>query len=89
MPRVRRALSIETLRLDPPGEGEVRVRVLASSICHSDIIYMDGGWGGDLPRYSGTRWPVVVTDIGSAVRSVDIGVGDSRSGLSAALVRAL
>ena len=44
-----RPLSIETLRLDPPAEGEVRVRVLASSICHSDVIYMDGGWGGDLP----------------------------------------
>ena len=42
-------LSIETLRLDPPAEGEVRVRVLASSICHSDVIYMDGGWGGRSP----------------------------------------
>ena len=36
-------LSIETLRLDPPEGSEVRVKVLASSICHSDIIYMDGG----------------------------------------------
>ena len=69
-------LSIETLRLDPPGEGEVRVRVIASSICHSDIIYMDGGWGGDLPAVFGHEVAGVVTDIGSAVRSVDIGVGD-------------
>ena len=69
-------LAIETLRLDPPAEGEIRVMVLASSICHSDIIYMDGGWGGELPAVFGHEVAGVVTDIGPAVRSADIGVGD-------------
>ena len=69
-------LAIETLRLDPPAEGDIRVRVLASSICHSDIIYMDGGWGGELPAVFGHEVAGVVTDIGPAVRSADIGVGD-------------
>ena len=71
-------LSIETLRLDPPvGRGsEVRVKVLASSIYHSDIIYMDGGWGGNLPAVFGHEVAGVVTDVGSAVRSEDIGAGD-------------
>ena len=69
-------LAIETLRLDPPTEGEIRVRVLASSICHSDIIYMDGGWGGELPAVFGHEVAGVVTGIGPAVRSADIGVGD-------------
>ena len=40
-------LAIETLRLAPPEGSEIRVRVRASSICHSDITYMDGGWGGE------------------------------------------
>ena len=70
------ALSIETLRLDPPEGSEVRVKVLASSICHSDIIYMDGGWGGNLPAVFGHEVAGVVTDVGSAVRSEDIGAGD-------------
>ena len=69
-------LSIETLRLDPPQGGEIRVKVRASSICHSDIIYMDGGWGGDLPAVFGHEVAGVVTDVGPAVRSADIGVGD-------------
>ena len=69
-------LAIETLRLDPPAEGEIRVMVLASSICHSDIIYMDGGWGGEIPAVFGHEVAGVVTDIGPAVRSADIGVGD-------------
>ena len=69
-------LSIENLRLDPPADGEVRVRVLASSICHSDITYMDGGWGGELPAVFGHEAAGVVTDIGPAVRSADLGAGD-------------
>ena len=69
-------LSIETLRLDPPQGSEIRVRVLASSICHSDIIYMDGGWGGDLPAVFGHEVAGVVTDTGPAVSSADVGVGD-------------
>ena len=73
-------LSIETLRLDPPARGEVRIRVLASSICHSDITYMDGGWGGDLPAVFGHEVAGVVTDIGPAAGSVigsaNVQVGD-------------
>ena len=69
-------LSIETLRLDPPARGEIRVRVLASSICHSDITYMDGGWGGDLPAVLGHEVSGVVTDIGPAVLSAHVQAGD-------------
>ena len=69
-------LSVETLRLDPPQGGEVRVKVLASSICHSDIIYMDGGWGGELPAVFGHEVAGVVTDVGPAVRTGDIRAGD-------------
>ena len=69
-------LSVETLRLDPPRGNEVRVRVLASSICHSDIIYMDGGWGGELPAVFGHEVAGVVTDIGPAVRAGDLRAGD-------------
>ena len=69
-------LSIETLRLDPPQGSEVRVKVLASSICHSDIIYMDGGWGGALPAVFGHEVAGVVTDVGPAVPSTDLDEGD-------------
>ena len=69
-------LTIETLRLDPPQGGEIRVKVLASSICHSDIIYMDGGWGGTLPAVFGHEVAGLVTDLGPAVRSTDIRAGD-------------
>ncbi len=71
-------LSIETLRLAPPEGSEIRVRVRASSICHSDITYMDGGWGGKdaLPTVFGHELAGVVTGLGPAVPPGGIGVGD-------------
>ncbi len=69
-------LVIETLRLAPPQGSEIRVRVRASSICHSDITYMDGGWGGELPTVFGHELAGVVTDLGPAVPAGSVGVGD-------------
>ncbi len=34
----------EPLRLDPPGPGEVRVRIVASGVCRSDLHVVDGDW---------------------------------------------
>lgn len=70
-------LSLETLTLAPPEAGEVRVRVDACAICHSDITYMDGGWGGTLPAVFGHEVAGTVTDIGPAVRAGDIQPGDA------------
>ena len=69
-------LTIETLRLAPPEGSEIRVRVRASSICHSDITYMDGGWGGELPAVFGHELAGVVTDLGPSVPPEGIRTGD-------------
>ncbi len=41
-----RPLAIEELELDPPGEGEVLVRIRAAGLCHSDLSVING----DRPR---------------------------------------
>ena len=69
-------LAIETLRLAPPEGSEIRVRALASAICHSDITYMDGGWGGELPIVFGHELSGVVTDLGPSVPPGGIRTGD-------------
>jgi S-(hydroxymethyl)glutathione dehydrogenase/alcohol dehydrogenase len=46
-------LTVEDIDLDPPCAGEVRVRVVASSICHSDVHTIRGDWGGPLPVVAG------------------------------------
>ena len=60
-------LIIEDVTLAPPSRGEVRVRVRACAICHSDIFYMEGAWGGRLPAVYGHEAAGVVEELGPGV----------------------
>ena len=61
MPRIKAAvchsfgapLTIEDVELRAPVADEVEVTLGAVAICHSDISYIDGGWGGSLPAVYG------------------------------------
>ena len=46
-------LEIEDIRIAPPGQGEVEVTLDAVAICHSDISFAEGAWGGHLPAVYG------------------------------------
>ncbi|MCC6306107.1 MAG: zinc-binding dehydrogenase [Rhodobacteraceae bacterium] len=61
-------LAIEELTLAPPGPGEVEVEIAAVAICHSDISFLDGAWGGGLPAVFGheAAGRVVATGAGVA-----------------------
>lgn len=60
-------LSIEELTLADPGPGEVRVALDAVAICHSDISYADGEWGGDLPAVWGHEAAGRIAQVGDGV----------------------
>jgi S-(hydroxymethyl)mycothiol dehydrogenase len=60
-------LTLETLTLRDPGPGEVEVTVEAVAICHSDISYIDGAWGGDLPMVFGHEAVGRITALGEGV----------------------
>jgi S-(hydroxymethyl)glutathione dehydrogenase/alcohol dehydrogenase len=60
-------LTIETIELAPPGPGEVLIKMAACAICHSDIFYMDGAWGGELPAVYGHEASGVVEAVGQGV----------------------
>lgn len=66
-------LVIEEVALAPPQAGEVLVKIAACAICHSDLTYMDGGWGGKLPQIFGHEASGVVVEIGAGVHSVRAG----------------
>lgn len=63
-------LTIETVTLAPPGPEEVLVSVKACAICHSDISYAEGAWGGDLPAVYGHEAAGVVETVGAGVTGV-------------------
>ena len=68
-----RPLQIEDVTLADPGPREVKVRMTAVAICHSDITYAEGGWGGTLPAVYGHEGAGVVEAIGDGVTSVFVG----------------
>src|SRR5688572_25594988 len=67
-------LVVEEVFLRPPGPGEVRVAIKACAICHSDIFYLEGACGGELPAVYGHEAAGVVDGVGEGVH--DVAVGD-------------
>jgi S-(hydroxymethyl)glutathione dehydrogenase / alcohol dehydrogenase len=61
-------LAVEAVTLDPPGPDEVRVRVTACAVCHSDVAYAAGAWGGDLPAVFGHEACGTVVEAGEGTR---------------------
>ena len=66
-------LQIETVELRAPLSNEVEVQLGAVAICHSDIAFAEGNWGGDLPAIYGHEAAGVVTEVGTAVRGTSVG----------------
>ena len=61
-------LVVEEVVLDPPKKGELRVRIAATAICHSDIDIIRGeGMVTDLPVVVGHEAAGVVEEIGEDV----------------------
>ncbi|MEO7118525.1 MAG: alcohol dehydrogenase catalytic domain-containing protein [Candidatus Limnocylindrales bacterium] len=68
-----RPVSIESLCLDDPGPGEVRVRMLASGVCHSDLHVVDGEWARPTDVVMGHEGAAIVEAVGEGTTGFDLG----------------
>jgi Zn-dependent alcohol dehydrogenase len=66
-------LEIEEVTLAPPGPGQIEVRLAACAICHSDIAYATGAWGGVLPAVYGHEAAGHVAALGPGVAEFALG----------------
>ncbi|MGR3320819.1 MAG: zinc-binding dehydrogenase [Pseudooceanicola sp.] len=66
-------LTIEEIELAAPRMGEVEVEVDAVAICHSDISFQEGGFGGSLPAVYGHEAAGRITALGEGVQGFEIG----------------
>lgn len=66
-------LLVEEINISPPKAGEVAVKLAACAVCHSDIHYAQGAWGGHLPAVYGHEAAGFVTEIGDGVRQYKVG----------------
>jgi alcohol dehydrogenase len=67
-------LEVQWVELDPPGPGEVLVRVAAAGLCHSDLSVIEGNRPRPLPIVLGHEAAGVVAEVGAGVE--DLRPGD-------------
>ena len=67
-------LSIETIQVDGPREGEVMVEIKATGVCHTDAFTLSGADPeGLFPSVLGHEGAGIVVDTGPGVTSVSTG----------------
>ena len=67
-------LSIETVQLEGPREGEVLVEIMATGICHTDAFTLSGADPeGIFPAIMGHEGAGIVREVGPGVKSVAVG----------------
>ena len=71
--KFKEPLVVEEVHLRPPMATEVEVEIKACAICHSDIHYADGAWGGNLPAVYGHEAAGRVLSFGDAVTGFQTG----------------
>ncbi len=78
LPRPGEPVAIEELELDDPGPGEIRIRMLASGVCHSDLHVRDGAWERPGPIVMGHEGAGVVEVLGPDVDADATGLRPGR-----------
>jgi S-(hydroxymethyl)glutathione dehydrogenase/alcohol dehydrogenase len=66
-------LVIEELEIEKPRKGEVKVRIAATAVCHSDIHFINGDLGGKVPFVPGHESSGYIEELGDGVTSVKVG----------------
>jgi len=66
-------LAVEEIDLDPPGEGEILVRIRAAGLCHSDLSTINGDRPRQMPMVLGHEAAGEVLELGPGVRDLKVG----------------
>ena len=70
----RDQITLEQIRVDPPGPGEVLVRIDATGVCHSDLhVIQEDGWHHEYPVLLGHEGAGTIEGVGEGVTSVVAG----------------
>jgi S-(hydroxymethyl)glutathione dehydrogenase/alcohol dehydrogenase len=75
LPAVGSPLEIAGIRLPEPGPGQVRVRLAAAGVCHSDLSLSDGTMRVPVPAVLGHEGAGTVVSVGEGVTHVAPGDG--------------
>jgi alcohol dehydrogenase len=68
-----RPMMIEELDLDPPGEGEILIKIHAAGLCHSDLSTINGDRPRQMPMVLGHEAAGEVMELGAGVKDLKVG----------------
>ncbi|NIW25908.1 MAG: alcohol dehydrogenase catalytic domain-containing protein, partial [Actinobacteria bacterium] len=66
-------LVIEEVELGEPRANEVRIEMVSSGVCHSDLHIIEGGIPVNLPIICGHEGAGIVAEVGPGVTRVKVG----------------
>ena len=66
-------VKVEEIELDPPGFGEVLVKVAAAGLCHSDLSVVNGNRPRAMPMVLGHEGSGVIEELGEGVDDYEVG----------------
>ncbi len=66
-------ISIREIDLDPPGAGELLVRMEVASVCHSDLSVVNGSRPRPVPMLLGHEAAGIVEVVGEGIEDIDVG----------------
>ena len=80
IPKAGADFQIVEREIPKPGAGEVRIKVQASGVCHSDVLIKEGSWPGiQYPRVPGHEVAGIIDQVGAGVsewkKGQRVGVG--------------
>ena len=68
IPKAGAAFEIVEREIPKPGAGQVRIKVEACGVCHSDVLTKDGSWPGiQYPRVPGHEVAGIIDELGAGV----------------------
>jgi S-(hydroxymethyl)glutathione dehydrogenase/alcohol dehydrogenase len=65
--------SVEDLKLDPPKAGELRIKMGATGVCHSDLSVINGTLPLGKPMVLGHEGAGIVAELGAGVTGFSVG----------------
>lgn len=66
-------ITIETIELDEPGDGEVLIKMGAAGLCHSDLSVVNGSRPRPLPMVIGHEASAIVEKLGPNASDLEVG----------------
>ena len=69
----KKPLVIEDIDITPPGKGEVKVKIVATAVCHSDIHALRGELPFPMPSVGGHESSGYIVEVGEGVTKVKMG----------------